>query len=82
MAKILKPQSLRIGNDITVRYPGGYSGSPMRFLGLSYPLMFVEVDIYKNGSYKYHTSFDLSDGDTEVHRVPKSYLESIKNSNK
>lgn len=80
MSNILKPQNLRKDQNITVisknlSLKGGYDGHPMKFLGLSFPLVYVSVDTYKNGKYDYHTSYDLREVD--VKPIPKAFLEAI-----
>ena len=80
MSNILKPQNLRKDQNITVisknlSRKGGYDGHPMKFLGLSFPLVYVSVDTYKNGKYDYHTSYDLREVD--VKPIPKAFLEAI-----
>ena len=56
---------------------GGYDGHPMRFLGLSYPLVYVSVDIYRNGKYDFLTFYDLREVD--VKPLSKVFLEAVQN---
>lgn len=59
---------------------GGYDGDPMKFLGLSYPLVYVAVDMYRNGKYEYLTSYDLREVD--VKPISKAFLEAIQKNKK
>lgn len=81
MSNSLKPQNLRKNQDMTVLHKGekkgGYDGDPMRFLGLSYPLIYVSVDMYRNGKYDFLTSYDLREVD--VKPLPKVFLEAVQN---
>lgn len=85
MSNSLKPQNLRKNQNITVlnknvSKKGGYDGYPMKFLGLSFPLVYVGVDTYNSGKYNFFTSYDLREVD--VKPLPKAFLEAVQEQNK
>jgi len=82
MSNPRNPKNLRNGNIITLikkpeakDAPTSFSGCPMIFRGLSFPLVYVSVDTMKLGQYDYHTSYDLRLYD--VLSVPKNFLNAI-----
>lgn len=83
MSTPLNPKNLRNGDIMTVinktGKAGGYDGNPMKFHGLSYPLIYVSVDVYSKSKYDYLTTYDLRE--VYVKSVPVSFLKEIEKRN-
>lgn len=80
MATPLNPTKLRKGQHITLiglseKTKSGYDGQPMKFLGLSYPLIYVAIDTYSSGKYDYLTNYDLRE--RAVLPIPANYLKAV-----